>query len=173
MMAECRGEIAGTSGSGRNEEPSQRFVLAAYATVAAAREAFLSLPSLPLSPVRDERCVLLTDGSPSEAGSRFQLKSVLQDCDSNGGSMDRVEGLHRWALSTLRDCMGANRSPGDTAASPTSRRISEHLSHLIEDGGAVLILRVDDAERQRRAARTLLDSKCEFLLTHEATVRHN
>jgi hypothetical protein len=83
--------------------------------------------------------------------------------------MPGVEGLYCWALSTLGD----GRHRGEASAPTVSERISEHLAHLLEDGGAVLILRVDGAEIQRSAARTLLDSKCEFLLTHEATVRHS
>ena len=181
-MAHRQGEIAGTRGPGKSEEPSQRFIIAAYATADAARKALLSLPS---SLVSDESRFLIADGSfiadglPNEAADgkcgprRLHLRSLLQECDGNDAPMPGVEGLYCWALSTLGDGMGANRHPGQASLSPMSERIAEHLAHLLEVGGAVLILRVDGAEIQRSAARTLLDSKCEFLLTHETTVRHN
>jgi hypothetical protein len=171
LMTHPKGEIAGTRAAGESEEPSQRFILAAYATADAARKALLSLPS---SLGGGASCFSLADGSPNEAadgksGARPHLRSLLQDCDSDGAATPGVEGLYFWALSTLGD----GRHRGEASAPTMSERISEHLAHLLEDGGAVLILRVDGAEIQRSAARTLLDSKCEFLLTHEATVRHS
>lgn len=62
-------------------------------------------------------------------------------------------------------------TPGPTPQDGLTPRLAHQISNTLDGSGAVLVVAIQTAEQERGAARTLLTSKCDVLLTHEMAVR--
>jgi len=67
---------------------------------------------------------------------------------------------HANALQELRFRGGRDGTPG-------MGRLLESIARHVSDGATVVVVSVSDFEQQMDASRSLLDAKCDVLLTHE------
>jgi hypothetical protein len=152
-----------------------QFVLAVFNDRPGLHDA---IDNLLASEARDSQSLFVLDASTGPQSRILTPHSWrhIQSCRLNG----RIDADHllRHAIasgspfSALWDSMRSRPDGEDVSNESVSPRIFHKLTHHLAEGAAVLIVRVDGAERQRSAARTLLDCKCEVLLTHEVAVRH-
>lgn len=168
----CDTMIVGCRDNAANRDSPSRFVLAAFASLAAARAAVRDLGAI----AGDQgRSFMVVDGAGHDsaaAGPNGQPAIRVLAVDGVGEAATISNDAGDWALAMLRDGMSGVKQREGSTTPQMPARFSDTLARLIEDGGALLFVCVDGPEQQRRAARALLDCHCELLLTHEAIVRH-
>lgn len=105
----------------------------------------------------EDNNVLLASGAAARFGGRVAMGDRLPAVCHPFGSLAGILGKPDQRASASQDGLAP--------------RIAHQITSYLDRDGAVLIVAVQSAEQERVAARTLLTSKCDVLLTHEVAVR--
>jgi hypothetical protein len=118
--------------------------------------------------------VAASSGQMSEAlgpGDMPRIHTCQLDGHVGNDELLRQASTAASPFSPLWQSMRAHLDGQDGAKGSAPQRIYTQLRHDLGAGAVVVIVSVDRTEAQRSAARTLLDCKCDVLLTHEVSAR--
>lgn len=146
-----------------------RYVLGVFG---APTEADGAIAALAAGPARACDVLLVSDtpvGRKTAAAITAGARVTIQHIDATASLTRRFsEALRNTrSFSALWDSMRTQSDRSDVSGPPGMQRQFQHLVHQVAKGAAVVIVSAPDPEQQISASRTLLDAKCETLLTHE------
>ena len=144
-----------------------QFVLGVFHDGDAMREAVACLLG---SDLHHSQLLLVARTPPASVSIPITSASVKRchlDLESRNEDLLRHAIAAAPAFLPLWESMRANGGNGDG----TYPRIYTQLIQHLATGANILIARMHREEQQRRIARALLDCRCDFLLTHEVSIR--